>query len=89
MNLTFFLILRAALAEIFEDHQNISVSVNVRKSDRYRSQFKEMFAALYDNEDMSKTYDYGCYCGNLGDQPSTGVRRQSFISSPYKIHERE
>ena len=32
-----------------------------------------MFRALYDNEDMTKTYDYGCYWGNLGDRPSTGV----------------
>ena len=43
-----------------------------------------MFAALYDNEDMSKTYDYGCYCGNLGDRPSTGVLTGRLTKSPVK-----
>ena len=40
---------------------------------RRYNQFKTMFQHFYSNEQLAKTYGYGCYCLNLGDRPLSGV----------------
>lgn len=41
--------------------------------ERRYSQFKAMFQHFYTNEQLAKTYGYGCYCLNLGDRPLAGI----------------
>lgn len=41
--------------------------------ERRYSQFKTIFQHFYTNEQLTKTYGYGCYCLNLGDRPLSGI----------------
>lgn len=37
------------------------------------SQFQAMFRHFFTNDQLMKTYGYGCYCLNLGDRPLAGI----------------
>ena len=37
------------------------------------SQYQEMFKHFFTNDQLMKTYGYGCYCLNLGDRPLAGI----------------
>lgn len=37
------------------------------------TQFSGMFSHFYTEEQLIKTYGYGCYCLNLGDRPLAGI----------------
>lgn len=46
---------------------------SIPSDERRYNQFKAMFQHFYSNEQLARTYGYGCYCLNLGDRPLSGV----------------
>ena len=48
------------------------------------SQYQAMFKHFFTNDQLMKTYGYGCYCLNLGDRPLAGV-----MTGVYPVDEKD